>query len=47
MTLLIVIVNYRTADLTIDCLRSLQAEVGSSGGDARGRHRQCLGGRFG
>jgi N-acetylglucosaminyl-diphospho-decaprenol L-rhamnosyltransferase len=26
-TLLIVIVNYRTAGLTIDCLRSLQAEV--------------------
>jgi N-acetylglucosaminyl-diphospho-decaprenol L-rhamnosyltransferase len=28
MTLLIIIVNYRTADLTIDCLRSLQSEVG-------------------
>lgn len=27
MTLLIVIVNYRTADLTIDCLRSLEPEV--------------------
>ncbi|MGE5756908.1 MAG: glycosyltransferase family 2 protein [Planctomycetaceae bacterium] len=27
--LLIVIVNYRTAGLTIDCLRSLQAEVGA------------------
>ena len=32
MTLLIVIVNYRTADLTIDCLRSLQDEVGSLDG---------------
>jgi N-acetylglucosaminyl-diphospho-decaprenol L-rhamnosyltransferase len=29
MTLLIVIVNYRTADLTLDCLRSLQDEVGT------------------
>ncbi len=28
MRLLIVIVNYRTADLTVDCLRSLEAEVG-------------------
>ena len=27
MTLLIVIVNYRTPDLTLDCLRSLQDEV--------------------
>ena len=27
MSLLIVIVNYRTADLTVDCLRSLAAEV--------------------
>lgn len=27
MSLLIVIVNYRTADLTIDCLRSLEPEV--------------------
>ena len=25
--LLVVIVNYRTPDLTIDCLRSLEAEV--------------------
>ena len=32
MTLLIVIVNYRTTDLTIDCLRSLQAEVDSRDG---------------
>ena len=44
MTLLIVIVNYRTADLTIDCLRSLQSEVGSLDGTRRGRHRQRLGG---
>jgi N-acetylglucosaminyl-diphospho-decaprenol L-rhamnosyltransferase len=29
ITLLVVIVNYRTADLTINCLRSLQAEVDS------------------
>src|SRR4051812_18603963 len=29
MTLLVVIVNYRTPDLSIDCLRSLEAEVGS------------------
>ncbi|MGE5296627.1 MAG: glycosyltransferase family 2 protein [Solirubrobacterales bacterium] len=29
MTLLVVIVNYRTADLTTNCLRSLQAEVDS------------------
>ena len=28
MKLLIAIVNYRTADLTIDCLRSLEGEVG-------------------
>lgn len=27
MNLLVVVVNYRTADLTIDCLRSLRAEV--------------------
>ena len=27
MKLLIVIVNYRSADLTIDCLRSLQPEL--------------------
>jgi N-acetylglucosaminyl-diphospho-decaprenol L-rhamnosyltransferase len=32
MKLLIAIVNYRTADLTIDCLRSLEGEVGD---DAR------------
>jgi N-acetylglucosaminyl-diphospho-decaprenol L-rhamnosyltransferase len=32
MNLLIVIVNYRTADHTLDCLRSLQDEVGSVGG---------------
>ena len=32
MTLLIVIVNYRTADLTIDCLQSLQDEVGTVAG---------------
>ncbi|HZJ69961.1 MAG TPA: glycosyltransferase, partial [Planctomycetota bacterium] len=25
--LLVVIVNYRTADLTVDCLRSIEAEV--------------------
>jgi GT2 family glycosyltransferase len=29
MNLLIVIVNYRSADLTLDCLRSLQDEVGT------------------
>jgi GT2 family glycosyltransferase len=29
MTLLVVIVNYRTAELTLDCLRSLQDEVGT------------------
>jgi GT2 family glycosyltransferase len=29
MTLLIVIVNYRTTELTLDCLRSLQDEVGT------------------
>jgi GT2 family glycosyltransferase len=29
MTLLIVIVNYRTTELTLDCLRSLQGEVGT------------------
>src|SRR5689334_18752631 len=32
MTLLIAIVNYRTADLTLDCLQSLQAEVGAMAG---------------
>jgi GT2 family glycosyltransferase len=32
MTLLIVIVNYRTIDLTLDCLRSLQNEVGTVAG---------------
>ncbi|MEZ6191207.1 MAG: glycosyltransferase family 2 protein [Phycisphaerales bacterium] len=32
MNLLIVIVNYRTADLTVDCLRSLADEVNSLGG---------------
>jgi N-acetylglucosaminyl-diphospho-decaprenol L-rhamnosyltransferase len=32
MTLLIVIVNYRTADLTLDCLASLQDEVGTVAG---------------
>jgi hypothetical protein len=32
MTLLIVIVNYRTAELTQDCLRSLQDEVGTVAG---------------
>ena len=31
MRLLIVIVNYRTAGLTIDCLRSLAPEVGAAG----------------
>ena len=31
-TLLVVIVNYRTAGLTIDCLRSLQSEVGALAG---------------
>ena len=34
MRLLIVIVNYRTADLVIDCLRSLESEVAAVG-DAR------------
>ena len=29
MNLLIVIVNYKTADLTIDCLRSLVPEIGA------------------
>src|SRR5438045_2507865 len=29
MNLLIVIVNYKTADLTIDCLRALLQEVGA------------------
>ena len=47
MTLLIVIVNYRTADLTLDCLRSLQDEVATVAGDARGRDRQRLGRRLG
>lgn len=32
MNVLIVIVNYRTADLTVDCLRSLSDEVNSLGG---------------
>ena len=32
MTLLIVIVNYRTTALTLDCLRSLQDEVGTVAG---------------
>jgi GT2 family glycosyltransferase len=32
MTLLVVIVNYRTADLTLDCLESLQEEVHSVSG---------------
>jgi N-acetylglucosaminyl-diphospho-decaprenol L-rhamnosyltransferase len=32
MTLLIVIVNYRTTDLTLDCLASLQDEVGTVAG---------------
>jgi GT2 family glycosyltransferase len=32
MNLLIVIVNYRTADLTIDCLRSLVPEIGADPG---------------
>jgi N-acetylglucosaminyl-diphospho-decaprenol L-rhamnosyltransferase len=32
MTLLVVIVNYRTTDLTIDCLRSLEGEVAGTGG---------------
>ena len=32
MTLLIVIVNYRTTELTLDCLRSLQDEVGTVAG---------------
>jgi GT2 family glycosyltransferase len=35
MRLLIVIVNYRSASLTIDCLRSLAPEIGSVGGGAR------------
>jgi GT2 family glycosyltransferase len=30
--LLVVIVNYRTADLTIECLRSLAGEIGAVGG---------------
>lgn len=34
MRLLVVIVNYRTADLTIDCLRSLRDEIAAAG-DAR------------
>jgi GT2 family glycosyltransferase len=34
MRLLIVIVNYRTTDLTVDCLRSLAAEVGPAGARA-------------
>ena len=34
-TLLVVVVNYRTADLTIDCLRSLEPEIGPRGDDAR------------
>jgi N-acetylglucosaminyl-diphospho-decaprenol L-rhamnosyltransferase len=32
MRLLVVIVNYRTADLTVDCLRSLEGEVASIDG---------------
>src|SRR5258708_21615678 len=32
MTLLIVIVNYRSCALTLDCLRSLQDEVGTVAG---------------
>jgi N-acetylglucosaminyl-diphospho-decaprenol L-rhamnosyltransferase len=32
MTLLIVIVNYRTADLTLDCLQSLQTEISTVSG---------------
>jgi GT2 family glycosyltransferase len=32
MNLLIVIVNYKTADLTIDCLRSLAPEIGANPG---------------
>lgn len=32
LKLLIVIVNYRTPELTIDCLRSLEAEIGSASG---------------
>lgn len=36
MKLLVVIVNYRTAGLTIDCLRSLAPEVGSLPGSTRG-----------
>jgi GT2 family glycosyltransferase len=32
MNLLVVIVNYRTADLTIDCLRSLDGEVAATEG---------------
>jgi GT2 family glycosyltransferase len=35
MKLLIVIVNYKTADLTVDCLRSLAAELPSVEGGAR------------
>jgi N-acetylglucosaminyl-diphospho-decaprenol L-rhamnosyltransferase len=34
-SLLIVIVNYRTAGLVIDCLRSLEGEVGTVAGGAR------------
>ncbi len=32
INLLVVVVNYRTADLTIDCLRSLKDEVESLAG---------------
>src|SRR5947209_16027093 len=35
MRLLIVIVNYRSASLTVDCLRSLAPEVGSVAGGVR------------
>src|SRR5688500_13880044 len=35
MKLLVVIVNYRTADLTVDCLRSLAPEVAAVAGGVR------------
>jgi N-acetylglucosaminyl-diphospho-decaprenol L-rhamnosyltransferase len=54
MKLLVVIVSYRVTDLTIDCLRSLTAEIGrvkgarvalcenGTGGDAADRLRQAI-----
>jgi GT2 family glycosyltransferase len=43
MRLLIVIVNYRTADLTIDCLRSLEPELRAiGGGDIPSDVRVCV-----